>query len=74
MLFHIIHETIFCDLNFVVLFRILKEIKVLGALGTVPDVPDGEVSPGGKTQGDHAGGITTVTGVGTDAVTMAMEC
>lgn len=28
---------------------------------------------GEETQGDHAGGITTVTGVGTDAVSMVME-
>lgn len=33
-----------------------------------------EKSAGGEeTQGDHAGGITTVTGVDTDAVAMVME-
>lgn len=32
----------------------------------------GEFTPGEETQGDHAGGITTVTWVGTDAVSMVM--
>ena len=45
-------------------------LEVLGVLGTVPN---GEVSPGEETQGDHAGGITTVTGVGTDAVARVMR-
>ena len=39
----------------------------------MPSVPNGEVSPGEETQGDQAGGITTVTGVDTDAVAMVME-
>lgn len=48
-------------------------LKGLWTLGTVPAVPDGEVSPGDKTQGDHTGDITTVTGMGPGAVAMAME-
>ena len=35
-------------------------------------MPSGKVSPGQETQGDYAGGITTVTGAGTDTVAVVM--